>query len=52
LKGLNEEKDAETKAREAKITSCKFIQDNFDVRKTSMNQEKKELVDALTILEC
>jgi hypothetical protein len=52
LKGLNTEKTAEEKAREAKIASCKFIQDNFEVRKTAMNQEKKELVDALTILEC
>lgn len=52
LSGLKQEKDAEMKARKAKISSCKFIQDNFDVRKTAMNQEKKELVDALTILEC
>jgi len=52
LKGLNEIKSTEEKARKAKIASCKFIQDNFEVRKTAMNQEKKELVDALTILEC
>lgn len=52
LKGLNENKTTEEKALEAKKASCKFIQDNFEVRKTAMNQEKKELVDALTILEC
>lgn len=52
LEGLNEEKSIEEKALEAKKASCKFIQDNFQVRKTAMNQEKKELVDALTILEC
>jgi len=52
LKGLNENKSTEEKALEAKKASCKFIQDNFEVRKTAMNQEKKELVDALVILEC